>query len=96
MDFQAVVRRAGGVDRLQAGEAADAVIDVHDEVAGREAGRFGNEIVGAAHGAARPHKSVAENILFADDGRVFGLETGLDAEHGQRYRRLGQAHGLRP
>ena len=39
VDFQAVVRRAGGLDRLQADEAADAVVDVHDEVAGREARR---------------------------------------------------------
>ena len=56
MDFQAIVRRAGGMDRLQAGETADAVIDVHDQIAGREAGRLGNEIVGAAHarGAAAP------------------------------------------
>ena len=96
MDFQAVVRRAGGVDRLQAGEAADAVIDVHDEIAGREAGRLGDEIVGAAHGAARPHQSVAENVLLADDGGVVGLEAGFDAEHGERHRRLRQAQRLRP
>ena len=56
MDFQAIVRRAGGLDRLQADEAADAVIDVHDQIAGREAGRLGDEILGAARwrGAAAP------------------------------------------
>ena len=50
MNFQAIVRRAGRLDRLQAVEAADAVIDVHNQVAGREAGCFGDEILGAASG----------------------------------------------
>ena len=35
VDFQAIVRRAGGLDGAQADEAADAVIDVDDEIAGR-------------------------------------------------------------
>ena len=96
MDFQAVVRRAGGRDRLQSGKAPDAVIDMHDEVAGRETGRLGDEIVGAAHGAARPHQTIAQNVLLADDGRVGGLETEFDAEDGERHRRLGQAKRLRP
>ena len=34
VDFQAVVRRARGLDGAQADEAADAVIDVDDEIAG--------------------------------------------------------------
>src|SRR6185437_8160817 len=42
VDFETVVRRAGRFDRLQAGEAADAVIDVHDQVAGREACHLGD------------------------------------------------------
>ena len=33
VDLEAVVRRAGGLDRLEADEAADAVVDVDDEVA---------------------------------------------------------------
>ena len=90
------MRRAGGRDRLQAGEAPDAVIDMNDEVAGRKARGLGDEIVGATHGAARAHKSVAENILLADDGRVGGLEAGFDAEHGECHRRLGQTERLRP
>ena len=36
VDLQAIVRRAGGLDVLQADEAADAVIDVHHEIAGRQ------------------------------------------------------------
>ena len=91
MDFQAVVRRAGGIDRLQAGETADAVVDMHDQIAGREAGRLGDEILRRRAGAARPHQPVAENVLLADDRGVFGLEAGLDAEHGERHPGLGNA-----
>ena len=47
MDFEAVVRRAGGFDGAQPDEAADAVIDVDDEIAGGEARHLGDEIVGA-------------------------------------------------
>ena len=86
VDFEAIVRRAGRLDRLQAGKTPDAVIDMHDQIAGREAGRLGDEILGAAGGAARPHQPVAKNILLADDRGVFGLEAGFDAEHGERHR----------
>jgi hypothetical protein len=96
MDFETIVRRAGGMDRLQAGKTADAVVDMYDEVAGREAGRFGDEIVGAALRPARPHQPVAEDVLLADDGGVFGLEAGLDAEHGQRHRGLRQFRRIGP
>ena len=47
MDFQAIVRRAGGLDGAQADEAADAVIDMDDEIAGGEARHLGDEIFGA-------------------------------------------------
>ena len=90
------MRRAANLDRLQTDEAADAVIDVHHQIAGGQAGRFGNEIVGAPHGAARPHQPVAENILLADNRRFVGLEAGFDAEHRQRHGVLGQAERLRP
>ncbi len=47
MEFQAIVRRAGGLDGAQADETADAVIDMHDEIARRQPGHLGDEIVGA-------------------------------------------------
>ena len=47
-DLEAVVRRAGGLDRLQPDEAADAVVDVDDEIARGERGDVGQEIGGAA------------------------------------------------
>ena len=41
MELQAVVRRAGRLDGLQADEAADAVVDMDDEIAGGERRDFG-------------------------------------------------------
>ena len=44
VELEAIMRRAGRLDRLQADEAADAVVGMDDDVAGRERGRFGDEI----------------------------------------------------
>ena len=44
MNFQTIVRRAGGLDGAQAMEAADAVVDVDDQIAGGEARHLGDEI----------------------------------------------------
>ena len=52
VDFEAVVRRAGGFDGAQPDEPPDAVVDMHDQVAGGEARRLRDEILQAA-GAAR-------------------------------------------
>ncbi len=56
MQFETVVRRASRLDGLQPDEAADAVIDMHHEIAGRQAGHFGDEIPRRAstRGAAAP------------------------------------------
>ena len=83
MQFEAVMRRAGDFQRLQADEAADAVLDMHHEIAGGETRDFRDEIVELAARFARPHQAVAEDVLLADDGDVVGLETGLHADHGQ-------------
>ena len=96
MDLETIMRRAGRLDRLQAGEAADAVVDMHHQIAGRQAGHLGDEILRPPHGAARPHQPVAENVLLADDGRVLRLETALDAEHRERDGGLRQRLRLRP
>src|SRR6185503_2585505 len=80
MNFQTVVRGARRVDRLQPREPADAVVDMHHKIAGREAGRLGDEILRTPGGAPRPHQPVAENVLFADDRRFVGLETGFETD----------------
>ena len=48
VDFEAVMRRADRLDGLQADEAADAVVGMHDDVAGRQRCRLGDEIGGAS------------------------------------------------
>ena len=83
MQFQTIMWRARHLQRLQADETADAVLDMDHEIAGRKAGDFRNEIVELAAGFARAHQTVAEDVLFADDGEFVGLEAGLHAEHGQ-------------
>ena len=91
------MRRAGGLDRLQADEAADAVVDMHDQIAGRarlvtSAMKFS----AALGGAARAHQAVAQDVLLADDGDVGGLEAGFDAEHGQADLRTRARSAPRP
>ena len=83
VDLQAIVRRAQRLDGFQSGEAADAVIDMDDEIASGETGELGDEIVGAALAAARAREPVAKNVLLGNDRGVAALETGLEAEHGE-------------
>ena len=64
MDFEAIVRRARGLDGAQADEAADAVIDVDDEIAGGEARHLGDEIFRALRLPARAHQPLAQNVLL--------------------------------
>ncbi len=83
VQFDAVVRRAGDLQRLQTDETADTVLDMHHEIAGGEARDLRDEIIELAGRLARPHQAVAQDVLFADDGDVVGLEPAFHAEHGQ-------------
>ena len=96
MDFEAIVRRAGGFDGAQADEAADAMIDMDDEIAGGEARHLGDEIIGALGLPAAAHQTLAQNVLLGDQRDIGGLETGFDAEHRQRHLRARQSQRLRP
>ena len=90
---QAVVRRAGDLQRDQAIIAADAVIDMDDEIALLDAGDFAQESIGATRRAAwRPRQPFAEHVLLADDHQVGQAEALLQAEHGHG-RRLGRQLG---
>ena len=71
------------LDGLQALEAADAVIDVDDEIAGRQCREFGNEVRGLLGLAAAADETVAQNILFGDDDEVIGLEAFFDSQNDQ-------------
>ena len=77
MQFKAVMRRAIGLDRLQADEAADAVVDMHDDVARRKRADLAQEILGLARRLAAAHEAVAENVLFADNDKIVALEAGF-------------------
>ncbi len=84
VDFQAVMRRAGGLDGLQPDEAADAVIGVDDDVAGRQRRRLGDEVGGLLALLGAAHQAVAEDVLLGDDDEAVGLEAGLERQHGER------------
>ena len=72
--------RAIEPERLEAVEAADAVVDVDDDVAHFEVRRFGDEGLGPPRTPGRPGESVAEDILLAEDHQIGGLETVLKTE----------------
>ena len=81
-DLEAIMRLARGLDGGEADEAADAVIGMHDEVAGGEARGFG-ENVAAAFGPCPAHEPVAENVLLADDRKTRCLEPCLERQQGE-------------
>ena len=68
------MRRAGDVDRLQRLVAADAVIGVHDEIAGRQVVHLGDELVEVAAAARDPRQPVAEDVLLAEQQHAVGGE----------------------
>src|SRR5689334_879991 len=86
MNLQTIVGSAGSLDRLQSRKATYAVVDVHYEIAWREAGRLGDEILRTPGSAPGPYQPVAKNILLADDRGFIGLKTGFDTEYRKRNR----------
>ncbi len=83
MDLEAVVRRAGRLDRAQPSETPDAVIDVHNEIAGGETRHLGDEILPPSCCPSRAHEPIAQNVLLADYGRLGGLEPAFDPKNRQ-------------
>ena len=59
VDFETVVRRAERFDGFEADETADAMIDVHDEIACMQARKLGDEILCALLAPLRPSQPVA-------------------------------------
>ena len=45
---------------------------------------------------ARANEPLAENVLLGDQRDIGGLETGIEAEHGERDLRARQRQRLRP
>ncbi len=68
------MRRAADLQGLQANEASNTVLDMNDDVAGREARDFGDEVLEFPASLARADQAVTQNVLFGNECDVFGLE----------------------
>ena len=87
MDFQAIVRRARRFDRLQADEAADAVIDVDDEIARRQRRRLGQHVLGAPPALARMRTRRSPRMSCSPmTARSSASKPLLERDHRQRQR----------
>src|SRR5208283_4661996 len=84
---QAVMRRAGDIDRLQSLVAADAVIGMDDEIARRQVVYLGDELVEIAPPARDPRQAVAEDVLLAEQHELPGREALLDRQYREPDRR---------
>src|SRR5208283_5865771 len=96
MDLETIMRRPRRGDCLDLDETPDAVIDMHDEIAGGKRRGLAQQGLRALGLAAPAHQTIAENVLLADDREVRRLETVLDPENGERNDASPQAYGLRP
>ena len=81
---QALVRRAHRGDGLEPLVAPDAVVDVDHQIARREAGRLGQEVVGALAPAGRADQPVAQHVLLGDHRQPRRLEAVLERPDRQR------------
>ncbi len=73
------MRRAARLDGLQADKPSDAMIDMNDDIAGRQRADFAQKILRAPRLFAAAQQAIAQNILLADYDEIAGLETGLKA-----------------
>ena len=83
----------GAVDghRFQPVVAADAVILMHDQIAGGDFGGVRDELVGAAAALGRPGDALAEQILLRHHRQPVGDEAAFQAEHRERDAALRQS-----
>ncbi len=75
-----------GLDGFQPLEAADAMLDVDDVVAGRECRRLGEDVARLLRFPPRPDQPVAENVLLGDQREVVGLDAVFEADDGETHR----------
>ncbi len=77
------MRRAGRLNGLQPDEAADAVIDMDDDVAGRKRSGLRDEIGRALLAFRTPDQAIAEDVLLGDDDQFVRLEAGFQLQDGE-------------
>ena len=83
-DAQAIVRRAGDIERDEPVIAADAVLGMNDEIALRQRRHLGDEILVIGAAPRRPREPVAQNVLLGDERHVREAIAVLEREHGER------------
>ncbi len=76
------MRRARDLDRLQALVAADAVIDVDDEIARGQLGGLGDEVFRLDPPLSRPGEAFAEDVLLGHHREARRDEAALECNHG--------------
>ncbi len=81
---QTVVGRAAHVERDQALVSADAVLDMDDEIAFRESGDLGEEVLGPAALGAGPGQALAQDVLLGDQGDAVEGKAPLDRQQRER------------
>src|SRR6185437_8373987 len=94
VNFQTVVWRARRLDCLQADEAADAVVDMNDEIAGGKRARFGENVLGAPAALRLPYETVAENVLLAENREVRRFEPLFQRDDSERQRASARCRRL--
>ncbi len=70
MQFEAIMRSARRLNRLQPGKTPDPMIDVNDDIASGERPDLGQKILRSARFAAAAEQPVAQNILFGDERKI--------------------------
>src|SRR5262249_6252887 len=84
LKFEAIMGRTRGVDRFEPKIAADAVLDVRDEIAGRERRNLLQKILRTTLARMGANHAVAQNVLLGNESEIGSLETMLDMQYRQR------------
>src|SRR6185437_11561233 len=95
LQLQAIVRRTGSIDGLEAEITPDAMFDMGDEIARCKTRCFLQEVLRAAC-ACLAHHAVAEDVLLRDDGEIRRLETMLEFQNRYADRFFVQLQRIRP
>src|SRR5918994_4063447 len=90
------MRRALHVYRAEPFESPDPMIDVNDKIARRNTGKLGNEIAGPFCFFDAPHKTIAENVLLGNDGKVRCFESAVETKDDRAHHIGGTCHDVGP
>ena len=85
----AIMRRLADRNLGQPFIAANAMVHVDDEVAGRQGGEFREEGVGILLALGAADEAVAQHILFGQDRDIGGGKAMVERQDGQRHAAIG-------